>query len=634
MIEKDRKINNSQQDRHGTLRSLKKKILLRAVFSVVTLLLTAVLLFSLTTAWYTNVADAEGLTFVAKQWDFNGSVIIESGAVSAAPGDSGMICMQISNNGTETAAASVTVSKSGLDELMKKRLYFYVDTPFYRNAERMERVYVSDSSGYTYTVFPNSQISITEQSQNAPALKWEWVYDVLGYYVRGSVTDTSVQIDEYIRPIEYEYDPVTTTFNADGSLKTVDGIKTVNELLRELSATDGYDGAIDTAGRTANGYYPVYVNSEGYGVFAYLCTYDEIQQNMLDDTIIGTTGADSTYPVEIRVTGSNTRETALEVSNKETLISVLDSTSYTSIKLTNDLVLDQSIVMRSGFRADIDLNGHTLSSTASEVITATLGSKITLNNGTVKGNGTSYGVASSGADVVLNNVIMKDVAEGIKICDHQNDINADSRVHIVDSEIVASEDALWIYGNNGETDTKTTVIIERSSLLGSGYAGILCNGSYTDIDIQLTGSTVKGYYTAIYHPQKDSSLTISDSTLEGITGIVVKGGVVTVENSVIRGTGTGTEIREPEYTASGFSDTGDGIYLEANYEWTTEINVYGDKTVVSSASAQAVRKYMADDAGATISLYGGTYSTDVSAYLAAGASVSATNDGSYKVTLS
>ena len=331
MTENNQKNNNTRQDRCGTLRSLRKKIILKAGFSVVTLLLTAVLLFSLTAAWYTNVADTEGLTFVAKQWDFDGSIIVDGDAVSIAPGDSGMICMQISNNGTETAVASVTVYKSDLTETMQKRLYFYVDTSFYRNAERMERVYVSDNSSYTYTVFQNSKININETTQNAPPLKWEWVYDVLGYYVRGNVTDSSVRIDEYIRPIQYEYDPITTTFYDDGALKTVDGIKTVNEFLRELSLTDGYDKTIDVTKKTANGYYPVSVNSEGYGIWAYLCTYGEIQQNMLDDTNIGTSGGESNYPVEIRVTGSNSRETALEVSSKDMLVSVLNSTSYASV---------------------------------------------------------------------------------------------------------------------------------------------------------------------------------------------------------------------------------------------------------------------------------------------------------------
>ena len=179
--------------------------------------------------------------------------------------------MQITNEGETTAVASVTASKAGLSKEMQQRLYFYVETPFYRNTERMDRVYVTTNSAYTYTVFSGSEILITEESQNAPALKWRWVYDVLGYYVLGTVTADGENIVEYVRPIEYAYDPISTTFDANGALKTVDGIKTAASLLKEISATDGYSGIIDTSA-AINGYYPVYINEEGYGVWAYLCT--------------------------------------------------------------------------------------------------------------------------------------------------------------------------------------------------------------------------------------------------------------------------------------------------------------------------------------------------------------------------
>lgn len=631
MTENNRKNNNSRQDREAALRDLRKKIFLRAFFSVVTLLLTAVLIFSLTAAWYTNVADAGGLTFVAKEWDFDGSIIIQNEAISMAPGDSGTIFMQISNNGTENASAAVTVSKANLSEPMKKRLYFYVDTSFYRNAERMERVYVSDSGGYTYTVFPNSQVSITADSQNAPPLKWMWVYDVLGYYVRGSVTDSSVQIDEYIRPIEYSYDPITTTFAADGSLKTVDGFKTVGSFLKEISAVDGYEGTIDVSQKTASGYYPVFVNSEGYGVWAYLCNYDEIQQNMQYDTEIGEADVSQSYPVEIYVTGSNTQSTAMEVSSKEMLTSVLSTMSYANVKLTQNMSFDQELVIKSGSRIDIDLNGYTLSSSAANVINAEVGSKITVANGVLSGNDQNFGVLATGAEIVIDNAVIQNVSEGIKIVDHQNNINADSRVHIVDSEISAVEDGLWIYGNNGDTETKTMVIVERSKITGTSYTGIICNGSYKGTDIQVLESVIKGYYAGIYHPQKDSTLKILNSEVEGLSGLVVKGGTVSVEDSTVRGIAEGAEIEEPAYLSSGFSVTGDGIYLEANYDWTADIKICGSKTKVSSLNAFAVRKFEADAPGANIVIEGGVYSTDVSAYLAMDATQTANEDGSYTV---
>ncbi len=630
--EKKTQQNNSRTASGTSLRELRKKLVMRAVFSVVTLLLAAVLLFSLTAAWFTNVADTGALTFVAKKWDFNGSITVGEGAVSIAPGMRGVIPLHITNDGAETAVAGVSVSKASLSELMQKRLYFYVDTPFYRNGERMSRVFLSENGGYAYTVFGGSEIHATEQSQNVPLLRWEWVYDVLGYYVRGGLVDGAVQIDEYVRPIEYDYDPITTTFREDGGLATVDGEVTAQAFLSALSATDGYAGEIDTGAVTADGYYPVSVNAEGYGIWAYLCTYDEIQQGMADDTAMGEAAQGDAHAVEIRVTGSSTHETALAVDSAELLSALLSSTGHARLRLTKDITLTEQLLLASGYRADIDLGGYTLRLAEDAPICAEEGSVLSLSNGTLSGGGQLYAIEASGAGVTLDGVTVEDVTYGVKITDHLNAVGADSRLHVVDSRISADSVGVWVYGNGGE-GTVTTVVIERSYIVGQNYAGIVGNGSYSGTAIQVKDSVVQGYYTAIYHPQRESTLTIENSNLTGLTGLVIKGGTVAVHDTVIRGTGTPEQIAEPEYFKSGFSDTGDGIYLETNYDGGIEVTVTGKSTHISSASAYAVRKFAADDVGAVISLHEGTYNTDVSAHLAIGAQQSVDAEGNYTVSM-
>ena len=192
--------------------------------------------------------------------------------------------------------------------------------------------------------------------------------------------------------------------------------------------------------------------------------------------------------------------------------------------------------------------------------------------------------------------------------------------------------AIRLDGTDGDTDTNTTLIIERCTLNGSGYAGITCSGNYKDSDIQITNSTVKGYYTSIYHPQRESSMTIKNSTLEGITGLVVKGGIVNVIDSTVRGIATADQMYEPAYNVSGFTDTGDGIYLEANYEWQAEVNIYGDQTLVTSENALAVRMYKQDEPTAKITISEGRFSSDVSEYINQDATMTLTNEGYYTVT--
>ena len=152
MTEKSRKLNNSRQDRTGLLGVLRKNIVMRALLAIVTVVLTVIVLFSLTVAWFTNVVQTGGLHFQTEQWEFDGEITIHQQNIVMSPGDSGVIPLTVENEGKHIVAASVSVSKDSmttnaeLTEMMKKRLYFYVDTTATRNDESMDRVYVSDKN--------------------------------------------------------------------------------------------------------------------------------------------------------------------------------------------------------------------------------------------------------------------------------------------------------------------------------------------------------------------------------------------------------------------------------------------------------------------------------------------------------
>ncbi len=620
MTEIQLKNNHSRQDRAAMLRGMQKKLIMRAVLIITTILLTGVLLFTLTAAWYTNIVGTDGLSFTAKQWNFDGKIEIDGTVVAISPGDSGIVPMTISNRGTELATASVTVSKAGFsDEEMKQRIFFYVDAPYYRNNERMERVYVSAYSSYIYTLFPQSDLVLTESVQDSHPLEWEWVYDVLGYYVMGQFdsTQATMDVDEYLRPIEYDYDILTTTFDEYGFLTTTDGQTTTAELLAAISANDGYEGEIDADQRNGAGYYPVCVNDDGYGVWAYLCTYDEIVDNSAYDTQVGTGENNPQCPVTVTVTGSNSNGGAVEVSDPETLAAILVSTTHASVKLTQNITLPEQVPLVTGSRVEIDLDGYTLTSEASRIFNAAEGSKITINGGDdpenpgrIVGNGESgtYGILATGAEVELNNVCITGVEEGIKVVDHQNDLNTTSIVHLVDCTIDAAEDALWLYGNN--SDGMTTVILERCQLYGRGYVGIYCNGSYPGLNITVTDSHIEGCYAGIYHPQADSTMTLKNCTIIGTNdaGIVVKGGTVNIEDCVI--TANGPFETWATYP-NGFMNTGAGVYIEGTYARSITVNISGD-TVVTSQNSEALRFTLADsytENEAKFVLSGGTYTS-------------------------
>ena len=257
----------------------KKRIIRQASLTVLTLVLTVVILFAMTSAWYSNVVQTSGLTFEAESWGFDGKIAVGDEAILAAPGDEGIIDLTVENESDSVSALSVNVNKDQMAEEMQQRLFFYVDTQMNRGGaasttveaaaetsetsnvmETMDRVYINKFEGYTYYVFDQSALTLTEEYSNAPVIKWEWVYDVLGYYVMGQpdvVTAADgdevqkMKVDEYLRPIQYDFDEATTEIVKDdnGAIKeiklvTVDGNTSPEAFLEELSKTDGYQGTI------------------------------------------------------------------------------------------------------------------------------------------------------------------------------------------------------------------------------------------------------------------------------------------------------------------------------------------------------------------------------------------------------
>ena len=628
--------NNVLDNLIAVVAPLQKKIIMRIVLLALTIVLTLVLIFAQTIAWQTNVVQTGGIMFSADTWNFSSEILINSQIHSIAPGKSGVIEMQMTNKSTSLAAASVMVSKAQLNAQVKNRLYFYIETSVVRHGETVDRVYVNQRNSYTYTIFPYSELLLNAETLHQPLLKWEWTYDNLGYYVYGEqAEDGSIQISEYLSPIEYDYDAMRTTFDETGRLETTDGSTTAEQFLLEWSKKDGYEGQIDTANPTQEGYYPVKVNAEtGYGVWAYLCTRQQIEEANAADTALGNNSSDLGHAT-VQITGQNCHNDGVMVYDQSSLIAALEQPGLNMITLNQDIALTEPIDVTDSSQVIIDLGKHTLTSTADKIISAKNGAAVMLCNGSISGSEKTTAVYSEGASVTLNDVEVTNVKEGIVISDHLNSSGLDSTIPLVGSSITASEDGLLVYGNGADSERNTVIVIENCEIEGQYYAGITCNGAEYGTDIEITDSTVKGYYAAIYFPQRDSTLTVTKSVLEGVTGLAVKGGTVYVVDSTVKGTGEHLPLPEDAsgLSKSGWWDTGDGSYLEANYtEWETKIYISGQTTRVTSADvaggALAVRKFPEDAAQASIKISGGTYNSDVSAYLDSGYAVSQTTDQS------
>jgi len=149
-------------------------------------------------------------------------------------------------------------------------------------------------------------------------------------------------------------------------------------------------------------------------------------------------------------------------------------------------------------------------------------------------------------------------------------------------------------------------VIIQDSTLTAGYIGISGQGNDDRYGTELVvlNSEIEGYYTALYHPQRESKAFISGSELSGITGVVVKGGVVTIEDSKVTGTGP---YAVAAAAGSGFVDTGDGVYVEAVYGSTATVILKGENEIISE-NAYAVDLFGQKDKGpGKMMIYGGSH---------------------------
>lgn len=293
MVHKEQKSpkqnDGRRRGRVTALEAMRKNVVRQAALAVLLIVQLVVLLFAITAAWYTNIVQTNDLVFETAVWGFEGSVQLGDEPIKAAPGDEGVIPFIAVNNSDEVTEVSVNISKINMDKEMQKRIYFYVDTDRIWNNEIIERVYLSNTASYTYIMPGQGELTLTEDEEvcNDVPLRWRWVYDLLGYYVLGVVTEDGAVIEEYLRPIEYNYDEIQTTFDPeDGTLATIDGVTTAAEFLLQVSQSDGYRDTINIDGAVGR-YYPVDVDDSGYGVWAYLCDYTEILQNTDYDTKLG-----------------------------------------------------------------------------------------------------------------------------------------------------------------------------------------------------------------------------------------------------------------------------------------------------------------------------------------------------------
>lgn len=604
-------LRSKHQETDRRLNLIKSNICKQAALAIMTIIVGVVLAVSITMAWYTNIAETSSLVFEASAWGLDGQIVVAEEVIEGInPGSEGTMSLTVDNNNDTMVSITVNVSKDSMSEEMQKRIYFYVDAMYSQNDEVMEQVYVTGNSGYIYNIFGNDTLELTDEYSNNSSLQWEWVYDVLGYYIEGTVTESAVVIEEYLQPVVYDFDEAI--YDEDGTLLQIDEMTTVEMFLESLTSKDGYEGTLDsTAVSTVNGYYPIDIEEDGTGIWLYLYDLEEIQASWEYDTLVGeqvksvstSTEIETSAIAQINVTAQQMNLEGTEVNSATTLRLAIAGDS-TVIQLASDITLQETLNIPANKNLIIDLNGHKIigeESLITPIIEVQEGASLTIIDGSIESEYTDsdqfeesadgYAIKVSAANIILNNVNIVDVYGGIVVADNATYKSFDSSVQIKNSTIDAEFIGVKLFGNGLYSGDMTSLVVENSTINGETYAGILGNGGVDSVDsdgntvngywgteIQIIDSTITGYYTAMYLPQKSSTTEIYSSVLSGWTGIVIKGGTVDITDSMITGTGTKATAG---FASSGWTDTGDAVYIENGYGWDIIVNINEGNTLTS-----------------------------------------------------
>lgn len=227
----------------------------------------------------------------------------------------------------------------------------------------------------------------------------------------------------------------------------------------------------------------------------------------------------------------------------------------------------------------------------------------------VEGKDDAFSVKTGNIDVTVKNGAIKSCYGAYAYNDKVNKIGFDSIKITIDGMTIDCDDqTVGVQGMNTNQD-----VLIKDSILTSGNV-------------------------VVYYPTKSGTLTIENSTLQGVTnGIVAKGGNIVInEGSVISATGERRPQNEP-YPGSGdnFPMTGDAIYVEGGYR-NRPINVTINGGTFTSVHAEAVNmafttgEYEATEPQKTV-VNGGSFSSLPSEYMPKGRAALAGDNGSFTV---
>lgn len=344
-------------------------------------------------------------------------------------------------------------------------------------------------------------------------------------------------------------------------------------------------------------------------------------------------------------------------SSATTLQSQIDAIqSEGTVTLDKDYT--ETITIPQGNNITIDLSGHTLNG---QLIVR---GNATIKNGTVRAADNSVGIYAYG-NLLLNRVILTGAAKSENLlCVYAGSnvtIDKDSTVSATDTTENYPNPAIFIGKQNGSANDSQTLNIygrvtaaKAPSIQGNGT-----DRSVSHINIY-DGAEIKSNKLAVYLPQP-CEVNMTGGTVEGYCGIGIKSGTLNLSGGIVNGTRNDTNISDQYSSTTGINCDGSAILIDSyiGYAGQVKINISGDATVKSNYST-AIREIgnnasqtnvvavtvtggkvlsgtskdaiqMREASVSTVSLTGGTFSSDVSQYCAKNYYAEKNEDNTYTV---
>ena len=258
--------------------------------------------------------------------------------------------------------------------------------------------------------------------------------------------------------------------------------------------------------------------------------------------------------------------------------------------------------------------------------TITLLTNVDLTNATIKQLGFTKAKSNIVLDLAGNTVT---AADGEAIMLKGANITLTIKNGTITNNIPESySDGLYAYDECNNLSLTLDNVTINSRTQGLAVQGLTSNSNVTVKNSVITSTEELG----IYYPPKSGTLSIENSQITGVTGIVVKGSTLNVSGDKTVITGFGPKIDPEEYYtgatdgSSTLTETGDAIYVESGYnDRDISVNISGGQLV--STNAKSIQMFIKNSEVTSVkrdvSVSGGTFS-DLSAlnYLAPSANVS------------